>query len=76
MMTRAEIDEVLGLEPWLRWYVEPEDVTMDDSRVRFLLAQRRAVGELRAHKETIEIRLATRGLLTTAYVSDREGVLS
>jgi hypothetical protein len=75
-MTAAEIAEVLELEPWLEWYLDPDDQDIHNARARFMVAQRVAVQELRAHNETIETRLATRGLLTTAYVSDREGVLS
>jgi hypothetical protein len=76
MITADEIREALREEPWLEWYIEDDDVTLDDARVRFVVAQRIAVRELRAHDETIEVRFSRRGLLTTAYVSDREGVLS
>jgi hypothetical protein len=76
MIDADEIREALQEEPWLEWYIEDDDVTLDDARVRFVVAQRIAVHELRAHDETIEVRFSRRGLLTTAYVSDREGVLS
>jgi len=71
MIPAEEIQEVLELEPWLRWYIHADDLSLDDARVRFTVCQRIAVKELRAQKETIELRVALRGLLTTAYISDR-----
>jgi hypothetical protein len=77
-MTADEIAEVLELEPWLRWFVEPGDENINDVRVRFLIAQNIAVRELRAHGEEVEVRFSRRGLLTTSYVPDRadQGVQS
>jgi hypothetical protein len=69
-----EIRAALEEEPWLIFYLEDDDVTLDDARVRLTLAQAAAVRELRAHDETIEVRYVRRGLLTTAYVSDREAL--
>jgi len=65
-----EIQEALELEPWLRWYLDDADETLDDTRVRFIVAQNIAIRELRAHNETIEIRVERGDLLTTCYIAE------
>ena len=71
MISGEEIREALEFEPWLQFFLAPDDYCMDDARVRFLLAQHRAIHELRARHETIERRVSVRGLLTTSFTSDR-----
>ena len=70
MISEAEVREVLEDEPWLRWYVSDADESLDDARVRFIVAQNIAIRELRAHNEIIEIRVERGDLLTTCYVAE------
>jgi len=71
MIPAEEIQEALEFEPWLQWFLDAGDLTLDDVRIRFLVAQDIAVKELRSRHEVIELRIARGDLLTTAYVSDR-----
>jgi hypothetical protein len=77
-----DIDEVLTAEeralledePWLRWYIRDSDADLiEDARIRFTVAQSRAVRVLRAHDEEVEARQTRRGMLTTAYQTSKVG---
>jgi hypothetical protein len=71
-MTADEIREVLELEPWLRWYLEPDDEDVYDARVRFAVAQRIAIRELTSADIPVATRFVRNKLLTTSYASDRD----
>jgi len=74
VISEAEVQEVLEDEPWLQWFLDAGDLTLDDARIRFIVAQDLAVKELRARHEVIEVRIARGDLLTTAYFSQRAEV--
>jgi hypothetical protein len=71
-MNSEEVREVLELEPWLEWFIEPEDEDVFDARVRFAVAQRIAIRELTSADIPVATRFTRNKLLTTSYASDRD----
>lgn len=71
MIPDEALEELLE-EPWLAFWLEDGDEDLFGARTRFAVAQRVAVRELRAHNETIEVRMALRGMLTTCYIAEYE----
>lgn len=71
-MTKDELLAELVDEPWLLAEIADDDTDPDDIRIRFAVQQRRAVRQLRAHAQRIEMRHVRRGLLTTAFDPERE----